>query len=512
MRCRELNEQNKTLNLQTTKLTTKMKRLKSVICYSLGVHLQEASAYIRIISPFNKLGVHLIDGLREGLDDLDLIREADVVIIHRFFPGSLQSLHNLIDKCKYYNKKLIFDIDDLLFDLPKHHSDRLNFSFTEALLPIYQVIQAADLVTVSTTYLKDQINELNDNIIVLPNYIDDDLWEFKPVGKDRSQELIIGYMGTKTHIRDLEIIAPALLEILDRFSGRVLFKIYGFEPPEILKQHQFVLFDSKFDLDYTKFVRYFQTCDVDIGIAPLSYNLFNKCKSHIKFLEYSISGIPGVYSNIKPYEEIIIGNNNALLASGIQEWRLALKRLIEDEDLRVKLALEAQATVKESWTLSKNIHEWLSSLESKCFVVKNDKYLSSRSIYFIKSISGQQLELTSHLRRSILALEEQVRHKDHAIAALEEQVRHRDHAVAALEEQVRHRDHAVAALEEQVRHKDHAIAALEEQIKMLNQEIAVKIAKITDLQKEILSYALSFSWKITRPLRILRRKIENLIS
>jgi len=273
-----------------------------------------------------------------------------------------------------------------------------------------------------------------------------------------------------------------------------------------------VLFDSKFDLDYTKFVRYFQTCDVDIGIAPLSYNLFNKCKSHIKFLEYSISGIPGVYSNIKPYEEIIIGNNNALLASGIQEWRLALKRLIEDEDLRVKLALEAQATVKESWTLSKNIHEWLSSLESKCFVVKNDKYLSSRSIYFIKSISGQQLELTSHLRRSILALEEQVRHKDHAIAALEEQVRHRDHAIAALEEQVRHRDHAIAALEEQVRHKDHAIAALEEQIKMLNQEIAVKIAKITDLQKEILSYALSFSWKITRPLRILRRKIENLIS
>jgi hypothetical protein len=47
---------------------------------------------------------------------------------------------------------------------------------------------------------------------------------------------------------------------------------------------------------------------------------------------------------------------------------------------------------------------------------------------------------------------------------------------------------------------------------MLNQEIAVKVAKITDLQKEILSYALSFSWKITRPLRILRRKIENLIS
>ena len=470
MRCRELDKQDKTFDLQATKLTTKMKQLKSVICYSLGVHLQEASAYTRIISPFNKSGIHLIDGLREGLDDLDLIREADAVIIHRFFPGSLENLHNLIDKCKCYNKKLIFDIDDLLFDLPKYHSDRLNFSFTEALLPIYQVIQAADLVTVSTTYLKDQISELNNNIIVLPNYIDDDLWEFKPVGKDRGQELIIGYMGTKTHIRDLEIVAPALLEILDHFSGKVLFKIYGFEPPEILKQHQFVSFDNKFNLDYTKFARYFQACNIDIGIAPLSYNLFNKCKSHIKFLEYSISGIPGVYSHIKPYEEIITENNNALLANGVQEWRLALKRLIEDEDLRVKLALEAQATVKESWTLSKNIHEWLSSLESKCFIANNDKYLSSRNIYFIKSISGQQLEFTSHLRRSVLALEEQVRHKDHAIAALEEQ------------------------------------------IKMLNQEIANKIAKITDLQKEILSYALSLSWKITRPLRILRRKIESLMS
>jgi len=477
--------------------TSQMNQIRSAIVYSIGIQSQEASAYIRIISPFNKLGIYLIDGIKEGLSDLDLVREADIVIVHRFFPENHNKLHMLVEKCRYYNKKLIFDIDDLLFDLPKQHSDRLKFSFTEFLLPIYYVIQEADLVTTSTSYLKDQISELNENIIVLPNYIDDELWKFKSIEKNNS-ELVIGYMGTKTHIKDLELISSALIEVLDCFSGRVLLKIYGFEPPGILKQHPFVLYDNQFHISYPEFAKYFQNQDIDICIAPLTNNLFNKCKSNIKFLEYSISGIPGVYSRIKPYKEVIVENNNGLLANSVKEWEYALKSLIKDKNLRLKLASKAQATVKESWTLSGNIHNWLSCLENQLLFAGNKKRLERKRVYFLKTISEQYLEFTSHLRKSTAILEEQVRHKDRAIAALEEQVCHKDRVIAALEEQVRH--------------KDDAIAALEGQIEILNQEITSKIAQIVDLQKEILSYILSLSWKITRPLRILRKKIEGLIS
>ena len=460
-----------------------MKRIKSVICYSNGIQTSEASAYIRIISPFSKLGIHLIDGAKEGIDDLDLVREADVVIIHRFFPGTLQKLFELIEKCRYYGKKIVYDLDDLLFDLPRHHSDRLSFSFTEALLPILYVIQEADFITTSTNFLKEQILKLNDNVIVLPNYIDDELWEFKKVELNKKDKLIIGYFGTKTHINDLELISQALLEILDQFLGRVLLKVYGFEPPLALRQHQSVLYDDEFNLNYLDFVKRFQSETIDIGIAPLSYNLFNRCKSPIKFLEYSISAIPGVYSNIEPYQEIAIDNDSAFLVSSTQKWKNALQILIENEDLRLRLASSAQSTVRESWTLSKNIHTWLSYIETQLFDSGPVNNFRDKDFYFLRSISEQYSELALHLRRFVSNLQAQVRHKDHAIAALEEQVRH----------------------------KDHAIAALEKQIKALNQEILAKTAQITDLQKEILSYALSFSWKITRPLRILRRKIENLI-
>ena len=54
-------------------------------------------------------------------------------------------------------KKIIYDLDNLLFDLPRHHSDRLSFSFTEALLPILYVIQEADFITASINFLKEQI-------------------------------------------------------------------------------------------------------------------------------------------------------------------------------------------------------------------------------------------------------------------------------------------------------------------------------------------------------------------
>jgi hypothetical protein len=47
---------------------------------------------------------------------------------------------------------------------------------------------------------------------------------------------------------------------------------------------------------------YLKSLSVDIGIAPLEINDFNKAKSNLKMLEYSVCGLPAVYTNIEPYK------------------------------------------------------------------------------------------------------------------------------------------------------------------------------------------------------------------
>jgi len=450
--------------------------IKSVICYSNTLQYQEASAHIRIISPLRKLGICLIDGLREGLNNLDLIKEADLVIIQRDFPRNLDAFYSIVEKSRYYNKKIVFDIDDLIFELPNDHADRKNFSFSEALLPIYYAIQESNLVTVSTNNLRNYIKNINSNVIVLPNYIDDDIWQIKEIRNTDSNELVIGYMGTKTHITDLESISTVLTELLAEFSGKVILKIWGLEPPLDLVNNSYVIYDDKFNFCYPEFAQYFQQQYIDIAIAPLRYNLFNRCKSAIKFLEYSITGIAGIYSNIDPYSELALNNNEKiLLVNSLYEWKIALRKLLEDREYRLKLASEAQKIVKDSWILSENISKWLLSIETGLYNSKLDKKAK-----ISKSILEQNYEYTVYLHNKISFLEQQVHQKDHAIATLEQQVHQ----------------------------KDHAIATLEQQIELLKQQLLAKDELIKNLQNEILKYVLSASWKITRPLRLLRRMVR----
>jgi len=49
---------------------------------------------------------------------------------------------------------------------------------------------------------------------------------------------------------------------------------------------------------------------------------------------------------------------------------------------------------------------------------------------------------------------------------------------------------------------------LEQHVKLLKQQLISKDELIESLQNEILKYVLSLSWKITRPLRLIRKMMR----
>lgn len=328
--------------------------------YSLDP-LTAACPHLRVAGPAADAHakIEVIEGAswKEGSLDVSFPDEADVILIQRDFPRQEAQYDKVVRWARSRGKPVAYELDDLLLELPWEHPEKEYYDSARA--QMLQAIVDADAVVASTQGIADYVRRFNPNTWLLPNYLDDQIWELRQVPKDRSSWVILGYMGgmTRTHLPDLEPVVPILKKLLQRYPDEVRLRFWGLVPPELAGLPNVEFREETFP-DYTAFADYFSKQECDVFIAPLRDNLFNGCKSWIKFLEYSALGAPGVYSRLEPYEALVVHGENGFLASTAAEWEIALGRLIEDRHLRVSIGQAAQETVRRRFLLSKHAHEW----------------------------------------------------------------------------------------------------------------------------------------------------------
>ncbi len=454
-----------------------MKEIQKVVCYSLSLEMQETLAYLRFIAPFRQAGVQIIAGLQNGQAVPERAAEGDAVLIQRQFPQRFNEYQQVVAIARQEEKVIVYDLDDLLFFLPEDHPDRILHSFAPALLPMLQALLEADVVSVSTNKLRDVLIDFNSNTVVLPNYFDDTSWHLRPPipspGNPPQEQIVIGYMGTNSHKPDLEYIAPVLLHLMERYPQKIRLNFWGTPPPlefHSLPQVQWTPYSL---WSYPEFVEWFQIQSADIFVAPLVDNLFNRCKSPLKFFEYSALGVPGVFSRLDPYEALVRHGHNGFLAGTYEEWEDCLIHLIEDEDLRFHLATQAQATVKEKWLLSQNISQWLITFQNaiRCGGKKHQEHEAILNV--VTSINVQLFE-----------------------------------ALQGLNAQITGQNQTIRELNAQIAGQNQTIQGLNAQIAGQNQTIQELNAQIMQLETEILGYVLSHSWQLTRPFRAISKRLK----
>jgi glycosyltransferase involved in cell wall biosynthesis len=318
---------------------------------------------LRVRSPAQLAGWTWIQGngwMEGGLQVYpDRIAAADLVLIQRDFPRYAEAYSQVLAEARLQGKPVVYEIDDLLTELPSTHPDERYYRSMRA--PILAALIQADAVTCATPELGDYVRRFNPRAFVLPNYLDDRLWQLRELemaGGRPESPLVIGYLGAPSHRPDLEFIVPALLRLLDRFRGRILLRLWGIPLPPGLSGRADVEWLDLGLVSYADFAAYFSRQQADIFIAPLLDNAFNRCKSSLKFLEYSALGVPGVYSQLAPYERVVRDGENGFLAATCDQWEQSLARLIDDQALRLKLGRAAQATVREGWLLSAHARDW----------------------------------------------------------------------------------------------------------------------------------------------------------
>lgn len=403
--------------------------VKSIVFYSN--FNDDACAHLRLFGPMKQLGVHVISGKEEnGRIIPERVELGDLVLIQRDFPRNVDAYEKVINAAREKNKPVIFDIDDLLFQLPVNHPERIKQHYTTALLPMLDALQEADYVTVTTQKLKEIVSLYNQNVFILPNYFDDSIWNFRaPIVKDPNKPVIIGYMGSESHQPDIELITPVLLNILAMFSERVVIHFWGINPSKELANHPQVKWIPPQTYNYAAFAKYFQTQSADVFIAPLVQNEFNAAKSPLKFFEYAALGAPGVYSRIAPFECIIDHGINGQLASTNEEWEDNIALLIKNPELRHQLAINAQETIRTNWLLSKNISVWEDAYAK---IVSTAKKNLPNQNDLIKPISHQYYRYIEAKGQELAQKNIEIQSKEEALQSLNKEIQSKEELLQSL--------------------------------------------------------------------------------
>lgn len=287
---------------------------------------------------------------------IDQLKQVDLLIIQRNFAHQV-SYKQLIKALGEHSPKIIFEFDDAFDRIPKIHP---GYKYYQQMKPNFlDYITHSDLVTVSTNTLKKYYNDLNENMVVLPNTINEKIWLNENVSKnEHSGKIRILFAGTIGHEPDLQVIEDVLLKILLEFSDSVQLLLWGNELPELQKLNN-VEVVTNFKPDYADYAEILKQMQVDFALVPLAINDFNKAKSNIKWLEYSACKIPGIYTNIPAYRNSVKNNKTGIVvANEFHHWYNAIKLLITNPQKRAKMAENAYNEVTAKHTLQKNLHFW----------------------------------------------------------------------------------------------------------------------------------------------------------
>jgi glycosyltransferase involved in cell wall biosynthesis len=250
--------------------------------------------------------------------------------------------------------RLVYDIDDDVFS--SDHEGSLWHRLPECRDIAAYLLSISDLVTVSTEALVDVVGKYNSNVTVLPNCVHEDLLRLERPGRER---VTVGWAGGTSHLADFRYAAPMLSRFLDHHPD-VDFHFVGGDYSPLLKIPEGRTRHTRWVPDVWD---YYRGVDFDIGLAPLSpANAFNRCKSHLKALEYAALGIPVVASASAPYSGFVQHGVTGYLVKHDHEWGRYLRDLVNDEAMREEMGAAARRLAAR-WTIQGRYGAWEQAYE-----------------------------------------------------------------------------------------------------------------------------------------------------
>ena len=339
-------------------------------------------------------------------DDLDkYLMQYDLIHIHK----QLDKNCEIMKMINFLEIPVIIDIDDH-YKLGEDHPMSLSAKKEKWHEPIINHIKLANYVTTTTPIFAKEISKHNKNVFVFPNAINPEEKQYIQTKTDNHGKLRVGIICGSSHLKDIQLLG----DLLSQTKENVQIVLCGFdtngsittynqetgektrrpiEPKEsvwytyeqiitgnyktLSNEHKDFLMkfmkgvDDPFineryrrmwTRDITQYATHYE--NVDVLLAPLKENEFNKMKSQLKTIEagfthtaliaqnfgaYTIDSVPMIEFGGKINE-----NGNCLLVDSRKnhkDWVKYINKLAENPDMVKKLQDNLYNYVKDKYSI-----------------------------------------------------------------------------------------------------------------------------------------------------------------
>lgn len=306
---------------------------------------------------------------------LEMVNLARVFVFFRCPYTEL--IGQFIAQAKKYNKTVIFDIDDLVFD--RSYTDSVKYVqqmkkadrelYDSGVERIGQTLKLCDIATTTTEALAEELRKYADTVYINRNVASDEMLMYSEQALDmlagkniehmkvpgfnthlrlkkQNGQISLGYFsGSITHNDDFAIILPAIIRVMKENSYVHLYLVGELDLPLELKPFKERIHGIEF-MDWKKLPLII--AQMDINLVPLDDTVFNCAKSENKWIEASLVKVVSIASDVGAFHTMIQDNETGILCQNTEhDWYEKISMTVGKRKLREKIGEKAQRYVKE---------------------------------------------------------------------------------------------------------------------------------------------------------------------
>ncbi|MDO4526539.1 MAG: glycosyltransferase [Candidatus Saccharibacteria bacterium] len=265
----------------------------------------------------------------------------------------------LIEKAHYFNKKVFFDIDDLVID--KKYTDTIKFvqemkteerkTYDDGVVRMGKTMELCDYLITTTPALKRELEKYGKEVFINKNTVSEEMVKLsleamKKVEK-QADKIRIGYLsGSITHNPDFELVKPALIKLMDEYPEVELVLMGYLDLPRDLSRFGERIVKLPF-CSWEKLPAVI--AGLDINLAPIEETVFNEAKSENKWTEAALCRVVTVASDFGAFKNVVKDGETGVLCKTPQDWYEKMKKLISDANLRGRIAENAYRKVMKEY-------------------------------------------------------------------------------------------------------------------------------------------------------------------
>lgn len=312
------------------------------------------SGQYRVIQPFQALrAAGLVEGCGYArlLDPVELARiDPDVVVMQRRV--SEDDIARMRRMRRFSRAFAVYELDDWLPNLPLKNAHRADLP-ADIVRSLRAALAQVDRFVVATPALAEAFAGYHERIRVVQNRLEPGLWGWLPGAPARptTERPRVGWAGGLSHDGDLEMIADVVREL----AGEVDWVFFGMCPerlrPYVKEFHPGV--------DFHAYPRALALLGLDLALAPLEDNAFNRCKSHLRLLEYGACGYPVICSDLESYRGDLPVTR---VRNRYKDWVGAIRQHLAEREATAAAGQALREAVRRDWMLQgPALEEWRSA-------------------------------------------------------------------------------------------------------------------------------------------------------